>query len=131
VDYLLLTLVTASRWICAGLWLYLWKKEPTPLVLASRILVVAWFLASDFEDGGYARAHGLESRLGKLLDHGADAFFTLAVFVPLVRDVPLGRRRRRGSPPGPGAREAPNPPAPESTGSSVADSTKPTDPSRH
>lgn len=98
MDFAILTFVTASRWLCVALWLYLWRKPPTPVVFALRILTVLWFLASDFQDGGYARAHGLESRLGKILDHGADVLFTLAVFVPLVRDAPERSPRRRRPP---------------------------------
>lgn len=99
MEYTILTLITGSRWLCTPLWLLLWRRPPTPAVLLARILVVAWFLVSDFEDGGYARTHDLDSKLGKILDHGADILFTLAVFVPLVRDVPTARNPRRRRPP--------------------------------
>lgn len=95
MEYTILTLITGSRWLCTPLWLLLWRRPPTPFVLLARILVIGWFVVSDFEDGGYARAHDLDSKLGKILDHGADILFTLAVFVPLVRDVPTARDRPR------------------------------------
>ncbi len=93
--YVLLTIVTASRWLCVPLWTWLWFRKSSFATQSMRLSVVAWFLGTDFHDGRYARVHGLTSSLGRILDHGADVLFTLTVVILAISGSAIRGRRGR------------------------------------
>jgi hypothetical protein len=120
VTYFWLTTITASRLLCGPLWAWLWWR-PVRGRAFSMFLIAAWFLLTDHFDGHWARDNGLESTLGKWLDHGSDVVFYSCVVFSLIfgsGDAPpaVNRGRRAGAWPAarPAARRtspAPSPPA--------------------
>lgn len=114
MTYLWLNVVTGSRLLCGPVWLWCWWKRPRGMVLWM-VLDFAWFVASDWWDGTYAREHRLDSDLGAVLDHGADVLFYGAIVCMLLfgsREADAERRKRRSPPTDPSPPpEAPVPPA--------------------
>jgi phosphatidylglycerophosphate synthase len=99
VTYFWLTAITASRLLCGPLWAVLWWK-PRRLRALWMVLIAAWFLLTDHFDGHWARDGGLESTLGKWLDHGSDVVFYSCVVFSLVfgsGDAPPLVRRGRAT----------------------------------
>src|SRR5436190_24322660 len=100
-EFFWLNVLTASRTIvCVPVWLWCWWKRPRLMVLWM-VLDGAWFIASDWYDGIWAKSRGLTSELGFWLDHGADFLFYGAVVLTLIKGSrePEQKRKRRIEPP--------------------------------
>jgi phosphatidylglycerophosphate synthase len=94
-----LTIVTSSRLIlCPPLWWWLWRRHGA-WVLAARCALIAWFGLTDYCDGDYARAHGLETPWGGWVDHLADWAFGLTVLGLAIRDSSFPKKRPARRPP--------------------------------
>jgi phosphatidylglycerophosphate synthase len=57
-------------------------------------LAVLAFVATDFTDGNLARSHGLDTRFGFWLDHGADFVGAIVMAATIVLG-PAGESRAR------------------------------------
>ncbi|MCC7138956.1 MAG: CDP-alcohol phosphatidyltransferase family protein [Planctomycetes bacterium] len=98
MAFWLLQAFTAVRLFgCAPLWLWCWWRRPRGMV-AWMALAAMVFLFSDHFDGLWARAYGLESRLGFWLDHLGDvAFYGAVVLTTIAGSREPGPRRRRAA----------------------------------
>ena len=114
-EFFWLNALTASRTVvCVPLWLWCWWKRPRGMVLWMT-LCGAWFIASDWYDGIWAKGSGLTSELGFWLDHGADFLFYGAVVLTLIKGSrePERKPRRKRIVPAPVPRSsAPDVPPP-------------------
>lgn len=123
--HLVLTAVTASRWLCTPLWWWLWRKEGA-LIIAARVAILAWFGITDATDGRLARSHGLVTGWGGWLDHLGDWLFAGSVLLLAMSDSKFSPRARRR------ARQGDQPPLAQGAITS-AEARRPdsTTPSRH